>query len=289
MKFVGIDFETTGLDLKTIRVVEIGAVVYDETMSHVVNTFGCLVFDPSYDYKQMSPEALATHGIDVATLERFGLHPREAFNILRNLIAGSVACVAHNGTNYDKPLLAIEMERNGIQYEPGVWIDTAQDVPYPEKMASRRLVHLAAEHGILNPFAHRAVCDVMTMMRMLAMYPIQEVLRNATTPTIRLRALVQYEQRELAKARRFRWDGDKKWWVKDIKEFNVEKEINEAPFQVVEIPMEDKHVGIKKEGPEKGGEVGGEKVREVGGKAVDSGEKAVGEIVGQGGPEKDGS
>jgi hypothetical protein len=43
---------------------------------------------------------------------------------------------------------------------------------------------------------------------------------------------VKYDQRELAKERKYSWDGEKKIWVKQIKELDLAKE-KEASFPVL--------------------------------------------------------
>ena len=51
-----------------------------------------------------------------------------------------------------------------------------------EKIKTRSLPYLAADHGFLNPFPHRALFDVMTMIQIAGMYDINEILKYADSP-----------------------------------------------------------------------------------------------------------
>jgi len=77
------------------------------------------------------------------------------------------------------------------------------DVPSPPQITTRKLAHLAAEHGFLNPFAHRAVFDVLTMLKILSCYPIENVIISSNQPLMKLVALVAFDGRYKAKARGF--------------------------------------------------------------------------------------
>lgn len=235
MKLLGIDFETTGLLGPETRIVEAGLAYYDTDVKKITTMVDFFIYHPE---EPAMPEAERVHGLSWAVLKDFGKQACYALEEVANLIAEADFCVAHNGNNFDKPLLEQEMRRLGIPLKAVPWIDTARDVPYPETMTSRRLVHLAAEHGILNPFPHRAVFDVVTMLTVLSHYDIDQIVKNASALTIRVRGVgIGYDQRELPKARRYRWEPAGKFWYKDIKDFELEKEHAEAPFDVTVIPI----------------------------------------------------
>lgn len=74
------------------------------------------------------------------------------------------------------------------------------------------------------------------------MYDFTKVVEMSKIPWITVRALVDYENRELAKAQRFSWEkiGDKtypKMWVKKIKQNTLEREVEktEGKFKIVQI------------------------------------------------------
>jgi DNA polymerase-3 subunit epsilon len=197
-----------------------------------IQIFNRLVY-PFGDWS-MHPMAELSHHIPARVVREYGLKDEEAIDQLNKLAGQADAICAHNGTNFDKPLWKQEAERLGLEPmgEKKIWIDTMTDVPYPEQMTTRKLVHLAAEHGFLNPFPHRAAFDVLTMLYILSKYDLTAVIQNAIAPTVKIRALATYEQRELAKARKYRWEGTSKMWWKEIKEFELEKEKAESPFGI---------------------------------------------------------
>ena len=87
------------------------------------------------------------------------------------------------------------------------WIDTCTDVPYPPSVGSRTLRYLAADHLFINPFPHRAIFDVMTMLTVLSHYNVEEIAVLAKSPVIHVQAKVGYDEREKAKARGYMWEG----------------------------------------------------------------------------------
>ena len=102
------------------------------------------------------------------------------------------------------------------------------DVEYPSNCSARNLLYLAAYQGFINPFAHRAVFDALTMLRILSCYGIRRVVEVAKSPQVTIKANVSYEERQLAKDARFHWDADSKSWLLDIKEILLENK--EFPF-----------------------------------------------------------
>lgn len=225
MRILGIDFETTGLDTSKDRITEMGFALWDVPTKRPLVTVGVFLHDQTYP--PQSQEILSLTGISNDMLREFGTDPGENFRVLDGFCAKHKVeyLVAHNGENFDRPLLMSELARSGV--EAGClrnlpWIDTRTDIPFAKEPDSRRLNHLAVDAGFLNPFAHRAVFDVLTMLRILSNYAIEDVLAYQCIPFVVLRALVSYENREQAKKQRFAWEkiGEKTWpkcWVKKVK------------------------------------------------------------------------
>lgn len=230
MLWLGVDFETTGLDTKKDRVTEIGAVLWDTEKKVPVIIFNKLVWDETYP--EITPEITKLTGIDLEILKAHGENPIQSWASFLALADKADVLIAHNGTNFDRPIMEAELSRNGlIPSSAFEWIDSSVDFPYPEEIQTRKLVHLAAEHGFVNPFAHRAVFDVLTMLTVLAEYDAKEVLALSKVKSITIRAVVTYEAREQAKAKGYRWNAERKIWVKTIKETQLEKE-KQAPFNI---------------------------------------------------------
>lgn len=220
MLLLGLDFETTGLDTKTCDVIEVGAVLWDPTRRVPLAMMSEFVSGPIVPSE--ITEITGIHQVDLL----LGQPIAAVRSSLLSLVEKANFIVAHNGTNFDRPIFE-RMINDKVR-----WIDTSVDVPYPKHMTTRKLSHLAAEHGFANPFSHRAVFDVMTMLRVLSQYDIGPIIELSALPALTVVAEVSYDDREKVKARGYRWDGAKRRWSKIMKQPQLEKEIAEAGFKV---------------------------------------------------------
>jgi hypothetical protein len=79
------------------------------------------------------------------------------------------------------------------------------------------------------------------MMRVFSNYDLKDILAYQAIPFVTIRAMVNFDNKELAKAQRFSWEkiGDKvytKQWVKRIKQDRFEEEKQAcAAFKIVVI------------------------------------------------------
>lgn len=230
MKLLGLDFETSGLDPQQDRIIEIGAVLWDTDRKAPLEVLGRLVQHPGL---KLSDEITQLTGITQEDLDQQGIPIETALARLRELLDHADFVVAHNGNQFDRPFLEEALNRASLMdllwNKP--WIDTMTDVPYPESIRTRKLNHLAADHQVFNPLPHRAVFDVVVMLQILSQYPIAEVVELAKSPTLEIRANVSYEDRNLAKDRGYRWDGERKIWFKTIKELHLDRE-SQAGFPI---------------------------------------------------------
>lgn len=232
MLFCGLDFETSGLIATQDRITEIGWVIYDPLAKKPLSIHSELVWDKSYP--PLTNFITELTGITNSDLEKYGIEPKEAIGTLLADIKKCTHVVAHNAP-FDKSFLHHEQVRQGRIPIDVPWIDTSKDVPYPKNITTRKLVHLAAEHGFVNPMAHRAVTDVLTMLKILGSYDAQEVINWSISPTVKIKAMVTRENKDLAKERGYRWDSPSVAWFKEIKEFQLVGEIKESPFNVVVV------------------------------------------------------
>jgi len=143
--------------------------------------------------------------------------------------------VAHNGNSFDKPLFDNECIRHEIEPYKHKWIDTRTDIEYPAKILTRKLTYLAVEHGLNISFSHRAMFDVLTMLGILGKYDINKVLEYYKAEDVLVRADVSYHTKDQAKERGYHFVPETKKWEKNIKDFQVGLEIEQAPFKVTII------------------------------------------------------
>jgi DNA polymerase-3 subunit epsilon len=234
MRLLGIDYETTGLDPVVDNIIEVGAVIWD-TELHVP-----LVLENFFVKwgTPISAEITAINGVTDDFVETFGLSPSEGLSRIHTLEWQTAANVAHNGAAFDRPFHRDWLRRVYDHYgrdDQRLWIDTQNDIDYAEDVPTRKLTYLAAEHGFLNPFAHRAVFDVLTMMVIFDKYPLPEIIYSAQQPNILVQALVSYDNKEQAKEMRFRWDGDNKRWIRTFKAHKFKAEDYKFKTRIVEL------------------------------------------------------
>jgi DNA polymerase-3 subunit epsilon len=110
-------------------------------------------------------------------------------------------------------------------------LDSLTDIRYPAYIKTRNLTHLAAEHGFVAPFKHRAVFDCLTMLRIASNYDINEIIARSKMPMVYVQACVSFDEKELAKARGYYWAAKPKIWYKALKEADATVEIKECGFR----------------------------------------------------------
>jgi DNA polymerase III subunit epsilon len=230
---LGLDFETTGTDLNSpdFRVIEVGAALFNEKLQ-LIESYSWLVtglwyFNPGQGDNIVPNDVTRLTGID-SELVMHGYHPNTIDTRLAELIKQADYLCAHNHS-FEKAILE-KLPHSYDEYlngdDPKPWIDTMTDLP--NNAGAGTLTVMAANHRFINPFPHRALPDVLTMMAVLSQYDFDEVVRHATAPTVTLGLYIPYnggeEQRATAKANGFKWNPDKKLWEKEVKDFNLEAE-----------------------------------------------------------------
>ncbi len=231
---LGVDTETTGTDAANDRIIEIGAILYDTEAKvplHMFNSFIRHETEEGY----VSPT-----GIRGEWLRQYGMSLPNAFGEIQRILsmAEVKAAVAHNAVNFDKPIILAELERLAFQehcFKDLHWIDSRYDLPFDPPPTSRRLIHLAAENGILNPFPHRALFDVLTMFKMMDNYDYEKVYEHSKIPWITVRVMTDFDQRQIAKDLRYSWNGDDKIWTKKVKEDQFDAEVKAAEARGVAV------------------------------------------------------
>lgn len=232
MRLLGLDYETTGLDRVNDRIIEVGLVLWDTDARLPLQVVSELV-DP---IKPIPDEIAAVHGITDAMVEEFGISEFELTQKINGMSETADYIVAHYGTIFDQPFTnELYLRQMGLPPSK-VWVDTSVDLPYAERVKTRNLLHLAAEHGFLPAQSHRAVFDVMTMFRILGRYDLDAVIARAKEPMVCLEALVEFVDKEKAKERGYRWFPLKKIWWRNFKESDAIVERKECGFSTRILP-----------------------------------------------------
>lgn len=266
MSILLIDFETTGLDTNKARIIEVGAMVVDDTFARSfplgggfdVKTLTTLVYDEDCI---VTPEITSITGITEEDVKTKGVSPAQMFKMLGNLIDENVKYIIAYNRSFDEKIFKAEVERHTMTLDPKInwlyttpWLCAMTDIEENYKFKSWKQMHVALEYGItVNPKElHRAINDVELMRKILmeSGTNVEEMYKFQTSPWIYIRALCRppWEDKgastTIAKNLGYTWEqakGDadgrrfEKSWVKKIKEKNWEAEEKAAPFPIRKI------------------------------------------------------
>lgn len=228
----GLDFEATSLDVNEARIIEAGAVLWDTERNVPLKLYSEFV-DCRIDIPEMrlSDETVEVTGITDDLLDAWGMHPRDALNDINRMAAQADFVLAHNGSEYDVHVWRNELKRHGIENHTPMWADSRTDIVFPERIKTRNLLHLAAEHGFLPLHGHRAVFDVLTMLQIASRYDWNAIIARAKEPTFFVQAVVSFNEKELAKERGYYWAPQQKVWHKAMKQSDYMREKDECGFK----------------------------------------------------------
>ncbi len=247
MRLLLLDFETTGIDPKTCRPVELGVLAWDTEDPADVYARSEVIWDETFG--EIPEEAAAIHKITTARARTEGVPPRELLARLALHLSWADFIVAHNANEYDRIVLEEEAKRWEIVLPSLKWIDTRTDLPYPPRMNCKKLSHLALDHGIVvDPSTlHGAAADVELMQKLLKCYlqSLPEIARISQAPILAVFAQVSYDGRESARKESYRWSpdtlrpdtGKKGAWVKRIRDFQLDDEIGKAALAGFKIKV----------------------------------------------------
>jgi DNA polymerase-3 subunit epsilon len=198
-----IDTETTGSDTSKDRVIEIGAVLYSVTAQSTL-------FQLSALYSAESNPAEHINGISMAAIAAAMEVTFDARRLLLDMFTASDVVVCHNGLDFDRVFL-------GPPFDTKPWLDTKRDFCWPKGRPGMSLVDLALCHGIGVASAHRALTDCQLIAALFdRMTDLQGMFAVAMRPKAMFRALVEYDDRQLAKDAGFQWDPTRKIWTRSM-------------------------------------------------------------------------
>lgn len=217
MIVLGIDFETTGLDSKTDRVIEVGAVLWCTDRNKPLR-----LLSETVQYNEpLTPFISNLTGIDADMLQPALAIPEVmAVAAIADLVSIADFYCAHNAP-FDRGFLEAMVARHSSEIEASFvrpWIDTKTDLPTPAGRESKSLTYMAADHGFVSPFRHRALFDVLTMLRIMSMYNFDQVRQLAASPSCTLIADAAYDDRAALREHGFYWHAAGRQWRRQVKE-----------------------------------------------------------------------
>ncbi len=171
VSFAVVDFETTGLNPETDRIVQLAAVIVNGE-GHIVDSFDTIVKPESPAEYQHGAEHI--HGISAEQVSN-GMPLREALEQLWSINTGHVF-TAHNAA-FDLGFLHAESNRVGIEGHIEVHIDTlelSRRTTGADTTRKHNLFALCEHYGIERDQVHDAKSDA-TATAQLLMHLIREL------------------------------------------------------------------------------------------------------------------
>lgn len=235
MNILGIDFETTGLDPKEDRIIEVGAVLWQWETRSPLKILSEFILPPD----PISDEITAITGITNEMLMKWGEEERPVIETFNQMLNEADYAMAHNA-EFDKGFYKQSCKRNETLSVDTLWIDTKIDIVFGPRITTRNLNYLAAEMGFVNPFKHRAVFDVLTMLTVASRFDLDAMVARAQEPIMYVRALVSYDDRDKAKTRGYYWCAPQRIWWRSFKEsdYLMEKDTCGFPTALLESAPE---------------------------------------------------
>ncbi len=224
---LGLDFETTGTNphAEGFEVIEVGAALLNGLTGQLIEMHSWLI-STNVD---IPDSVMKLTGLDNRILALEGHHLKIVDEELSYLIQRADYLCAHNH-GYEKAVLELFLGLAWGKAESKQWIDTMTDLP--NGVGNSNLTTVAANHRFINPFPHRALPDVLIMLAVLAQYDFAEVERNVLAESVELSIYIPFnggeESREQAKALGYRWNPERKIWVKTVKAFQMDGELEKA-------------------------------------------------------------
>lgn len=211
-----LDFETTGVNPEEDQIIEIGLiefVIEDQHPPRIVQMLS-EVEDPE---RVISTEVSEITGIDNRMLEG----RRIDWGKVRQIIERASLIIAHNA-DFDRAFFQKRPELQGVETH---WACSMRHIDWAEHgFGSQKLTYLAADHGFLNPFPHRALFDCATTFKLVAPY-MSELVENSFKKSFIIKAIQSpFESKDILKARRYRWSPEERCWYKVVVESKLEDE-----------------------------------------------------------------
>lgn len=205
-----LDVETTGLEPGKDTIIEIGLLefaVEGDKPPQIIRTYGALQ-DPGHD---ISPEIERITGISTAFVKGQTID----WQVVHSFFARASIVIAHNA-DFDRRF----MEASGqmAAFKPH-WGCSMRHINWRGLgFNSLALNYLAADHGFVNGFAHRAVFDCATTFRLVQPHLNELIIRSYEREYIVKAVSSPFESKDVLRERGYRWDPVERCWGRVIGE-----------------------------------------------------------------------
>ncbi|MFW7380942.1 MAG: 3'-5' exonuclease [Oligoflexus sp.] len=211
-----VDLETTGIDPQKDEIIEIGLIefgVEEGRKPSITNMYSAL----AQASKPLSVEVQKITGLDDRILSGQSID----WQLVSQYFDRASLYIAHNA-NFDRAFLEKVFSPDSWS---GQWACSMRHVDWEAHgFRTRSLNYLAADHGFVNSFAHRALFDCATTFRLIEPY-FDELVKRCMMKEMRLLAVqAPFEAKDMLKSRFYRWDPEKRVWYKDVFEDKLEDE-----------------------------------------------------------------
>jgi len=211
-----VDVETTGLDASSDHIIEVGLLefmMFPGKPASISRMYGALD-DPGIP---VPPEIERITGISTHQLTGQSVD----WALVASMMSRAKIVIAHN-MEFDRSFFRARKELKGLESH---WGCSIRHIDWKSKGASSlALNYLAADHGFINPFAHRALFDCATTFRLIAGH-LDELIQSSYLKSVRIDALNSpFEKKDLLKEQGYRWDAQRRIWHKTILESHLDKE-----------------------------------------------------------------
>lgn len=235
-----LDTETTGTDHAKDSLLEVAIAVFDLEELALVDCVSWLM------HAKTNPGAVAVNRIGQGLIDRHGALANGNYGNRRlacdmvmqaweEYESGDVLGIVAHNAEFDRGWFA-----PAVQGLP--WICSRHHIDWPRDIGTGSLEKLALAHGIGVLPGHRAIHDVLTLVRVfervgeaLGHGGLERLIKRALRPRARYQAVVSYAARDDAKAAGFQWDGETRRWLKTI----AIEDANETNYKLFRIVRAD--------------------------------------------------
>jgi DNA polymerase-3 subunit epsilon len=202
-----LDVETTGIDPKSAEIIEVGLLQF----SWEPDAKTCRFLE-SVSFLRQPSHVIPANITKITGIDDAMVAGRKMdWKRVQKLIDSSDVLIAHN-MEFDRGFLSAS---GSLDLEDCHWACSIAHIDWRAKgFGSRALNYLAADHGFVNPFAHRALFDCATTFRLVSQY-FPELYKRSLEKEYWIHATgAAFEKKDLLKNNHYRWDRERRVWKK---------------------------------------------------------------------------